>query len=97
MTYMKAVCGRVKTDIENGFSFIDQFFDLFFVCNLGDQVLWLLILRKSASSLYSFIKIWVQKAPSSKKDGAKFQCYHLCSQTARAHLPLPVPSDTVTG
>ena len=37
MTYMKAVCGRVKTDIENGFSFIDQFFDLFFVCNLGDQ------------------------------------------------------------
>ena len=37
MSYMKAVCGRVKTDIENGFSFVDQFFDLFFVCNLGDQ------------------------------------------------------------
>ena len=37
MTYMKAVCGRVKTDIENSFSFVDQFFDLFFVCNLGDQ------------------------------------------------------------
>ena len=97
MTYMKAVCGRVKTDIENGFSFIDQFFDLFFVCNLGDQ-----------ASGYSFfinlhlpstplLKLGVQKAPSSKKDGAKFPCYHLCSQIARAYLPLPVPSDTATG
>ena len=37
MSYMKAVCRRVKTDVENSFSIIYQFLDFFFVCYLRDQ------------------------------------------------------------
>ena len=37
MSYMKTVCGRVKSNIECSLSVIDQLLDLFFVCYLGDQ------------------------------------------------------------
>ena len=37
MSHMKAVRSRVKADVEYGFSFIDHFADLFFVCDLRDQ------------------------------------------------------------
>ena len=37
MSYMKAVCGRIKSDVECCFSIVDQFFDFFFVGYLGDQ------------------------------------------------------------
>ena len=37
MAYMKAVCSRIKTDVEYGFAFVYHFFDFFFVCHLGDE------------------------------------------------------------
>ena len=37
VTYMKAVCCRVKANIECGFPVIYHLFDLVFVCNLCDQ------------------------------------------------------------
>ena len=37
MSYMKAVCGRVKADIESSFTVVYHFFDLIFVCYLGNQ------------------------------------------------------------
>ena len=39
MAYMKAVCSRIKTDVEYGFAFVYHFFDFFFVCHLGDEPL----------------------------------------------------------
>ena len=36
VAYMKAVCGRVKSNIEYGLSLIHHFFDFFFVCYLGN-------------------------------------------------------------
>ena len=37
MSYMKAVCSRVKSDIEYSLSVIYHFADFFFVCHLRDQ------------------------------------------------------------
>ncbi len=37
MTYMQAVCGRIKTDIEGSLSLVYHFFNFFFVRNLRDQ------------------------------------------------------------
>ena len=37
VSYMKAVCGRVKTNVKSSFSVVDQIFDLCFVSYLGDQ------------------------------------------------------------
>ena len=37
MSYMKAVSGWVKTDVENCLSFVYHFTDFFFICYLGDQ------------------------------------------------------------
>ena len=34
---MKAVCGRVEANVENGLSVVYEFFDLFFIGYLGDQ------------------------------------------------------------
>ena len=37
MTYVKAVCRRVKTDIKYGLAVVYHFSDLFFICDLCDQ------------------------------------------------------------
>ena len=37
MSYMKTVCGWVKSYIENSFSVIYQLFNFFFICCLGNQ------------------------------------------------------------
>ena len=34
MSHVKAVCGRIKTDVEGSLSVIDQFLDLLFICQL---------------------------------------------------------------
>ena len=34
MSHMKAVCGRIKTDVEGSLSVIDQFLDLLFICQM---------------------------------------------------------------
>ena len=33
----KAVCGAVKADVEHSFTVVDNFADLFFIGDLGDQ------------------------------------------------------------
>ena len=37
MSYMKAVCCGVKSNIKCCFSIVDQFFNFFFICYLGNQ------------------------------------------------------------
>ena len=52
MSYMKAVSGWVKTDVENCLSFVYHFTDFFFICYLAIS-LWQLTLRRSA--FFSFL------------------------------------------
>ena len=37
MPHMQTVCSRIKTDVKNGFPIVDQFLNLFFVCQLRKQ------------------------------------------------------------
>ena len=81
MSYMKAVCGRVKSDIESSLSVVDQFFNLFFVCNLGDKASGYEFVINCHNNPPDFRNLLndIKKALILKRTSASASCYHLNS------------------
>ena len=82
MSYMQAVCCRIKSNIERCLSFIDQTADLLFVCYLCNQTsCYKFFVQCHLSFLQNIFSFWGIKKRPYKNIRTKYTpCYHLISR-----------------